>query len=177
MADNLGADLDQLFPQAGQRPRRRRFGHRQCAHEVTEIVGQCMELEAHRVGDEGPARQPRPLDRTLALLDPLLRCAALVVEGDNALGAPRQFGDDKADARVTEAGEVAGQLMRRPPNRAFKQVCDLALQDAVGRQPDCVTHVLGFEEVVDPGICKGRVSPEIDTLHRALVAGDHRLQH
>jgi len=41
MADNLGADFDQLFPQAGQRPRIRRFGHRQRAHEVTEIVGQC----------------------------------------------------------------------------------------------------------------------------------------
>ena len=41
MADNLGVDFDQLFPQAGQRPRIRRFGHRQRAHEVTEIVGQC----------------------------------------------------------------------------------------------------------------------------------------
>jgi hypothetical protein len=65
-----------------------------------------VELEAHRVGGEGPARQPRPLDRTLALLDPLLRYAALVVEGDNALGRTRQAGDDKADARV--------QLARMP---------------------------------------------------------------
>jgi hypothetical protein len=73
VADNLRTDLDQLFPQAGQRPRFRRFGHRQRAHEVTEIVGQCVELEAHRVGGEGPARQPRPLDRTRPLLDPLLR--------------------------------------------------------------------------------------------------------
>jgi hypothetical protein len=34
----------------------------------------------------------------------LLRCAALVVEGDNALGRPRQVGDDKADARVKLVG-------------------------------------------------------------------------
>jgi hypothetical protein len=68
----------------------------------------------------------------LVLLDPLLRCAALVVEGDNALGRTRQVGDGKADAPIqltrmpldlgdntpwlppaprltTEAGEVAAQ--------------------------------------------------------------------
>ena len=94
-----GADLDQLF-KAGQRPRLRRFGHRQRAHKVTEIVGQCVELEADGVGGEGPARPPRPLDCTLGLLDPLLRCAALVVEGDNTLGRTSQVGDDKADARI-----------------------------------------------------------------------------
>src|SRR6516162_5760165 len=200
MADNLGADLDQLFPQASQRPRLRRFGHRQRAHEVTEIVGQCVELEAHRVGREGPARQPRPLDCTLALLDPLLRCATLVVEGDNALGRTRQVGDDKADAPVqlarmpldrtdntpwlppalrlrTEAGEVAAQVMHRPPNRALEQVSDLALQDTVGRQADCITHALGFEELVDLGVGEGRITSEIETLHRVPVAGDDWLQH
>jgi hypothetical protein len=41
---------------------------------------------AARVRGEGPARQPRPLDRTLALLDSFLRGAASVVERDNALG-------------------------------------------------------------------------------------------
>jgi hypothetical protein len=33
--------------------------------------------------------RPCPLDRALAFLDPLLRRAALVVEGDDALGGPR----------------------------------------------------------------------------------------
>jgi len=37
----------------------------------------------------GAAWQPGPLDRTLALLDSLLWCAELVVEGDNARGRPR----------------------------------------------------------------------------------------
>ena len=78
---------------------------------------------------------------------------------------------------ITEAGEVAAQLMRRSPNRALKQVSDLALQDAVGRQPDRITHALGFEEFVDLGVGKGCVTSEIETLHRVPVAGDHWLQH
>ena len=38
------------------------------------------------VGGEGAARQPRPSDRALALLDPLLTGSALVVESDDILG-------------------------------------------------------------------------------------------
>jgi hypothetical protein len=34
------------------------------------------------------------------VLDALLRGAALVVEGDNALSRPRQVGDDEADVRL-----------------------------------------------------------------------------
>jgi hypothetical protein len=60
-----GADLDQLFLR--QRPQ-----------EVAKIVGECVKLEPHRVGGERPARQPRPLDRAFALLDPLLARPALV---------------------------------------------------------------------------------------------------
>ena len=59
-----------------------------------------MELETHGVGGEGTAGQPRPFDRVLALFDPLLCRAALVVEGDDALGWPRQVGHNEADTRV-----------------------------------------------------------------------------
>jgi hypothetical protein len=41
-----------------------------------------------------------PIDRVLALFDPLLRCASLIVKGDDALGWPRQVGDNEPDARV-----------------------------------------------------------------------------
>ena len=78
---------------------------------------------------------------------------------------------------ITEAGEVAAQLMRRSPNRALEQVSDLALQDAIGRQPDRITHALGFEKLVDLGVGEGRITSEIETLHRVPVAGDHWLQH
>jgi hypothetical protein len=59
-----------------------------------------MELETHGVGNEGSARQPRPPDRALALFDPLLSRAALVVKGDDSLGRTCQVGDYEADARV-----------------------------------------------------------------------------
>ena len=54
-----------------------------------KIVGERMKLEPHGVGRERPARQPRPLDRALALFDPLLCRAALVVKGDDSLGRIR----------------------------------------------------------------------------------------
>ncbi len=87
VAYELGADLDQLLLQAGQRPVLDRLGRRQRAQDVAEVVGQRVKLEPDGVGGERPARQPRPVDRILALFDPLLRRAALIVEGDNPLGA------------------------------------------------------------------------------------------
>jgi len=100
-----------------------------------------MQLQADGIGGEGTARQPSPFDRALSLFDPLLCCAALVVDGDDALGRPCQIGDDEADARVqlarmpldlghdatrlvpalrpiAEAGVRTAHLMRRSPDRA-----------------------------------------------------------
>ena len=67
--------------------------------------------------------------------------------------------------------------MRRSPDRALEQVSDPVLQDPVGRQPDRVADALGFEELVDLRVGEGRIAAEIEPLHRAPVAGDHRLQH
>jgi hypothetical protein len=55
MTHYLGADLDQLFAQARQRPRLRRPRHPQRPHEVAAIVGEDMELEADGVGGESAA--------------------------------------------------------------------------------------------------------------------------
>ena len=85
MADDLGTNLDQLLPQAGQRPVLDRLGCRQGAQEVAEIVGQGVKLEADGIGGEGPTGKSRPFDRSLAFFDPLLAGAALVVEGDDML--------------------------------------------------------------------------------------------
>src|SRR6266404_7593298 len=72
--------------------------------EVAEVVGESMELKAHRVGGEGAARQAGPLDRVLAFLDVLLAGAALVIEGGDALGRARQVGDDEADPGYNSPG-------------------------------------------------------------------------
>src|SRR5690349_6134627 len=99
--------------------------------------------------------KPRPLDRVLAFLNVLLARAALVVEGDDALGRARQIANDEADAWVQlarmpldlghdmarfvpalrpvgEAGVVAPHLVRWLPNRPLEQVPDPVLQHPVG---------------------------------------------
>src|SRR5262245_21822654 len=71
-----------------------------------------MKLEPHGVGHERLARQPRPFDRALAFLDPLLAGAALVVECDHALGRAAHVRHDEADARIQflrELGYIEGQ--------------------------------------------------------------------
>jgi hypothetical protein len=85
-AHHLRADLDQLFPSSSSATSLDRLWRRQHPQEITEIVGERMKLEADGVGRERPARQPRPLDRAIAFLDPLLCRAALVVEGDDPRG-------------------------------------------------------------------------------------------
>ena len=104
MAHDLGTNLDQLLPQAGQRPLRDRLGQGQRPHEVGEIVGQRVQLKTHRIGGERAARQSRPLDRVLAFFDPLLARPALVVEGDDPLHRSRQVGDNETDAGIKLAG-------------------------------------------------------------------------
>src|SRR5215204_2004460 len=168
MADDLRTDLDQLLLEAGQRPRLRRLRHRQCAHEVPNVIGQRMKLKTHGIGGESPAGQPRPFDRVLALFDVLLARPALVVEGDDTLGRPRQVSDDKADARIqlarmpfylghdmsglvpalrliAEAGVVTPYIVRWSPDRSLQQISDLVLQDLIGRQADRIACTLGFE--------------------------------
>src|SRR5262249_42424117 len=67
-----------------------------------------MKLEPHGVGRERPARQPRPFDRALALLDPLLARPALVVESNDTLGLAAHVRHDEADTGIKFSG--------RPPD-------------------------------------------------------------
>ena len=52
MADDLRADLDQLFLEARQRPILDRLGRGEGAQKITEIVGERVKLKADRVGGE-----------------------------------------------------------------------------------------------------------------------------
>src|SRR4029453_13714339 len=79
-------------------------GQGERAEEVGEVVRQRVELEPDGVRAEGRARQSRPLDRVLALLDPLFGRPAPVVEGDDLPGRSTQVRHDEADARQQLAG-------------------------------------------------------------------------
>ena len=172
MAHDLGADLHEFFPQAGQRPLFYRLRQSQRPHEVTEIVGQRMQLKPDGVGGEGAARQPRPLRSVLSFLDPLLRRAAPVVEGDDALGRARQVGHDKSNrwiklarmpfdfrhhpARrlpalrlIAEVGVVRPDFDGRTTNRALERMSDAFLKNLIGGEPDCVFVALRLQELVE----------------------------
>ena len=63
-----------------------------------------MKLKPNLVVAEAMAGQTGPVDRVLAFLDPLLRRAALVIEGDDAVGGTAQIGHDEADTGIEFAG-------------------------------------------------------------------------
>jgi hypothetical protein len=67
-------------------------------------------------------RSPRPLDRALAFLDPLLACSALVVEGDDILGGAYHVRHDEADARIKFARMPFDLLLTRPIGRPPNEV-------------------------------------------------------
>ena len=159
-----------------------------------------MELEADGVRPEGRAREPGPLDRSLPLLDPLLRRPAPVVEGDHLLGRATQVGHDEADARVqlagvplhlrddsalpvpalrpiAEAGVEAPHGMGRPSHGPLQEVRDLVLQHLVRRQANGVLEALRFQVLVDLGQREGRIGAQQAAERSAAIPGDYRVQH
>ena len=142
--------------------------------KIAEVVGERLKLEPNGIGGERSARQPRPLDRPLAFLDPLLARAALVVEGHDILGRTAHVGHDEADpgielprmpldlgndtawsvpgrCPIAEAGMIPAHLVRGTAGRSLEQVADPVLQNAVRRQPDRVLVTFGFQKLVDLG--------------------------
>lgn len=100
MVDQLRADLHEFVADTGQRPVLHLLRKREGAQEVGKVVGKRMKLEPHRVAPHGATRQPGPFDRVLALLDVLLRRAALVLKHHVPVSTAREVGDDGADARI-----------------------------------------------------------------------------
>ena len=118
----------------------------------------------------------------------MLRRAALVVEGDEALGRPRQVVTIKPDARVKLIGvpldlrhdaprfpralRLIADFVRRSPDQVLEQVSDSVLQDGICRQPGRVADARGFKEFVDLQVSKGSVAAKIQALHDPLVADE-----
>jgi len=74
----------------------------------TEIVGQRMQLQPNGIGGETMARQSRPYDCVLTLLDPLFGRPALIVKRHHPFGRGGQVGHYEAGARVELASVGAG---------------------------------------------------------------------
>ncbi len=147
-------------------------GQDQSPHKVGEVVSQGVKLEPSLVVAKLAARQPRPLDGVLAFLDPLLRGAALIVEGHHPFRWSAQVGDDEADAGVqfarmpfdlgdhttflvprtgliAEAGVVAANMVRRATDGTGEQVSDAFLKNRVGLEMDSISVAFGFQELID----------------------------
>src|SRR6266852_5774184 len=114
MADEPPAGLEQPLLQARQRPALDGERQDQPSQEIAEVVSDDPEEQPDLVGSEPVAGEPRPVGRGLALLDPLLRRPAPVVEADHGPVGPGQGGHDEADPRE-QLAEVMLDLGDHPP--------------------------------------------------------------
>jgi hypothetical protein len=74
IADDLGADVDQLLAQADQRSRLSRLGQRPRPYEVAALASERMELKADGVRGKRWHNSPVHL---IALLPSLIHCSAV----------------------------------------------------------------------------------------------------
>src|SRR6266478_5578421 len=130
-----------------------------------------MQLEPDGVRAERHAREPGPLDRVLAFLDPLLRRPPPVVESNHLLGRAMEVRHDETDARVqlagmpfhlrhdparptpalrliAEAGEEAPHVMRWTTYGSCEQRRDPFLEHGVRGQADRVLEALRLQILV-----------------------------
>src|ERR1035438_2032830 len=137
------------------------------------------------------ATQPCHLYRLLALLDPLLRLAALVVEVDDLPVRELRVGHDEAQPGEQFPGMMLNLChyspCRRPTGRPIKktlvphnglmsrtaywpneQLCNVPQQAVIGRNPNRVLRSTLFQCFVDVRLGKGRISPEPDFLAQFL---------
>src|SRR5215813_14371678 len=106
MPDQAPPGLEQPLLQARQAPAPDRQRQDQPAQKIAEIVGDDPEQQPNFVGPELMTGEPGPLRGGFALLDPLLRRPALVVETDDGPVRPGQSGDDE-----THPGKQLAQMM------------------------------------------------------------------
>ncbi len=88
---------------------------------------------------------------------------------------PLDLCDDAARLRPASrsVGEVrvgTPDIKRGAANRAFEQIADPFLQDAIGGKPNGVSYAFGFQVFVDLGIGEARVGAEINARDLAVIA-------
>ena len=159
MPDQATTGLEQPLLEARQGPALDGERQGKPTQEVAEVVGDDPEEESDLVGPEPMAGEPGPVGGFLALLDPLRRRPALIVEMDDGSVRSGQSGNDEAHPReefpevVLDLGD---HLPRSVPRRGLileasipyqwgiagsapgpsEQVLDRPLQHPISREPD-----------------------------------------
>ena len=99
MPDEAPAGFEEPLLQARERPALDGERQDEPAQEITQVLGDNPQEQAHLVGPEAVTGEARPVGGGFALLDPLLRRPASVVEADDGGVGPGQSGDDEAYPR------------------------------------------------------------------------------
>ncbi len=97
MPDEAPAGLEEPLLEARQGPTLDGERQDKPAQEIAEIVRDDAQKQPHLIGPEAVAGEARPMGGLFALLDPLLRRPALVVEADESSVRPGERGDDEAN--------------------------------------------------------------------------------
>ena len=103
MANEAAAGLEQPLLQARQRPALDGARHDKPAEEIAEVIGDDLDQKPYLVGPKAVAGEPGPVGGFLALLDPLLRRPALVVEVDDGPARATRAGSNSPASGVTVA--------------------------------------------------------------------------
>src|SRR5215510_16182654 len=120
--DQPRAGLEQPLLKACEGPVLNGDGEHEPAQQVAEVVGDDPEQQTDLIGPEPVTREPGPVGRGLAFLDPLLGRPALVVEADNGPIRSGQGGDDEADPGE-EFAEVMLDLRGGPKRQPGTESC------------------------------------------------------
>jgi hypothetical protein len=193
MPDQAPPGLEEPLLEARQRPALDGEGQSQPEQQIAEIVGDDREEQSHLVGPEAIAGEPGPMRGFFSLLDPLLPCAALVVEVHDGPVRPGQRGDDEGDpgeqlaevmldlgddpsrtvpggrliveAPIADQGGVPGSA-----TGPREQILDGPLQHLVGREANGIRHPALLQRLVQSREGKRRIRPNDDGLLPSLVA-------
>src|SRR5262249_58304900 len=118
MSDQPPARFEQPLLEAREGPGTDGDGQNQPAEQIAEVVGDDPQQQADLIGPESVTGEPGPVSGFLALLDPLLRGPALVVEADDRPVGPGERRDDEVHPRkefpkvMLDLGDYAPQSVR-----------------------------------------------------------------
>jgi len=99
MPDEASVRLEEPLLETRERPTLNGWGQDEPSQQIAEAIGDDPEEQPDLVGSKAVAREARPMGGFLALLYPVLRRPALVVEVDDGPVCPGEHRDDEAHPR------------------------------------------------------------------------------